>query len=285
MTVGRLPRCDAQNGYLYCPLVADPTSSGPPPPSPPSCCAGCFRTTFSGLTQAGVADQICMTQTVAAQSRSLKTIVGSDRVQGRVRQMCATTKALLAAVDMLPLDVWWSVAWGTLLATVRDGDCIVDVDVDVEVQKGGLRAFTQALQTLIADHGWPLRVLMGGEKHTPPLLPNGKPNPDPWYSGRRAKRDCRMRILMTGADGSECAQPHIDVFIAPKGTSKRSRCRMGNQPAWCIDDFASRLPRLYGADWRVPKPRQVDVNLYNRAPDAWFQNCMWGGGGRNVTTR
>lgn len=89
-------------------------------------------------------------------------------IQYRRGQICSTLTALLRFVDAsLPHDLWYVVSYGTLLATVRDGGCIVDLDMDIAVTREQVPAVEAALRS--ATHANPYLRLLKYEQQQPPV--------------------------------------------------------------------------------------------------------------------
>lgn len=86
--------------------------------------------------------------------------------------------------------------------------------------------------------------------------------------------------MVARADGTVCAQPHMDVILAP--AEPRHRCTFAGQPTYCIDAYERFLNESYGHDWRdVTTPRARDVALLaSRNQSRFFDACSLGGARR-----
>ena len=183
--------------------------------------------------------------------------------------VCKTLKKLLSLIDEVATknDLWYSVAFGTLLAITRNGDCIVDIDMDIVIRKEDINKWKQNL---------PSQALLSYGKQKAPVLMDGSPNLDPWYKGQGSGNHLPIRLMALDSSGNVCSQPHVDLYITGSypdvHEGSRKRCKFGSVETWCFTDAIDRLEMIFYKNWKKSKPRPYDLNAIKKHSDH-FKRC------------
>ena len=203
---------------------------------------------------------------------------------------CETMKSLLRVINNV--DKYYIVHKKALLAITRRNDCMLDLNLSVNIVRSDSIGWVKALRKEI-NKRWSikdrLKVLKYGREYDAPNLHDGSPNQDTWFKGDanpsktwHLRHKTSFRLMVVGKDGRMCDQHRID-FNSIHKLIPRERCKLGNQKTWCPTRRSAKniLAQEFGPTYTKIKSDASNARLrwkntaevFENAPLAYFQNC------------